>query len=327
EQPIAYHLGFELNGKFIFYKPTFDVNLWAEWPGEVLIRHLFDYAASRGIREFDFTAGDEAYKYRFANQVRRNYTLHLYPPGPRGLTLCVCKTVEERAKARLRQNPSILQAIKAGISVSKRIGRSSRSALQVGTLRRLGSDVITRAFRRAVFARDDLLVFSCVTEVRAAADENLKIWSSTLAELASLSLQHSDFLDVRRLHIARDRLKQGDVAYVAKDGVGPLHVVWIGTRNEVAASEVDSEWRLELDDSVSLVYDYWTLPAIRGREISASVLRKLVNLAPERHRQLWISCAGDDFAARDAIEKAGFRLRYRMGRVQLLYWFSRTWVQ
>ena len=82
--PLAYHLGFEVAGKFIWYKPTFDINYWDWSPGEVLIGRLLEYASGRAVAEFDFTLGDESFKYRFANVVRRLYTLKLYPPGARG---------------------------------------------------------------------------------------------------------------------------------------------------------------------------------------------------------------------------------------------------
>src|SRR5439155_1445099 len=75
-QRLAYHLGFEFDGRFSWYKPAFGVNLWEFSPGEVLLRHLFKYARDHRLREFDFTRGDERFKSRFANRVGKNYTLH-----------------------------------------------------------------------------------------------------------------------------------------------------------------------------------------------------------------------------------------------------------
>lgn len=70
DAPIAFHLGFEYRGCFLWYKPTFDARLAAKSPGEVLIKFLLDDAIDRGLKEFDFTVGAEPFKLRFANATR-----------------------------------------------------------------------------------------------------------------------------------------------------------------------------------------------------------------------------------------------------------------
>jgi CelD/BcsL family acetyltransferase involved in cellulose biosynthesis len=77
-RPIAFHFGFEFDGVFTWYKPTFDPALQKRSPGEVLIRCLLEDAVGRGLREFDFTVGSESFKYRFATVVRRVYRVRLY---------------------------------------------------------------------------------------------------------------------------------------------------------------------------------------------------------------------------------------------------------
>jgi len=66
-EAIAYHLGFECNGRFIWYKPTFEVALARHAPGEVLIKFLLEEASARGLLEFVFGPGEEPFKYRFSN--------------------------------------------------------------------------------------------------------------------------------------------------------------------------------------------------------------------------------------------------------------------
>ena len=70
--PLAFHFGFEYQRRFIWYKPAFDVQFAARSPGEVLLKFLLDDAIDKGLEEFDFTVGSEAFKYRFANQTRTN---------------------------------------------------------------------------------------------------------------------------------------------------------------------------------------------------------------------------------------------------------------
>lgn len=70
--PLAFHFGFEYRRRFIWYKPAFDVRFASRSPGEVLLKFLLDGAIRKGLQEFDFTVGSEAFKYRFANLVRTN---------------------------------------------------------------------------------------------------------------------------------------------------------------------------------------------------------------------------------------------------------------
>jgi len=70
--PLAFHFGFEYQRRFIWYKPTFDVQFASRSPGEVLIKFLLEDAIRKGLEEFDFTVGSEPFKYRFANRVRSN---------------------------------------------------------------------------------------------------------------------------------------------------------------------------------------------------------------------------------------------------------------
>jgi CelD/BcsL family acetyltransferase involved in cellulose biosynthesis len=80
-QPLAYHLGFQVNDKFTMYQQAFDVDAWDYSPGEVLLRQLFLYAADHVTREFDFSVGYEFYKSRFANHLKENFTLYMERPS------------------------------------------------------------------------------------------------------------------------------------------------------------------------------------------------------------------------------------------------------
>lgn len=78
DKPIAMHFGFEYAGRIIWYKPAFEMDYAKHSPGEVLIRHLLEYALQRKVQELDFTIGEEPFKYRFANHTRSNYAVRVY---------------------------------------------------------------------------------------------------------------------------------------------------------------------------------------------------------------------------------------------------------
>jgi CelD/BcsL family acetyltransferase involved in cellulose biosynthesis len=77
-KPLAFHFGFEYDGVFTWYKPSFDAAEAHRSPGEVLIKYLLEYCIARGVKEFDFTVGDEAFKYRFANEIRKVNRLRVF---------------------------------------------------------------------------------------------------------------------------------------------------------------------------------------------------------------------------------------------------------
>ena len=107
-RPVAYHFGFESKQTYVWYKPTFDVGLWKYSPGEVLLRNLLRYARDSGLREFDFTIGDEAFKHRFANCRKENLAIYLErnPGNVRSLPLSVIRS----GKAWLKRQPRFLNA-------------------------------------------------------------------------------------------------------------------------------------------------------------------------------------------------------------------------
>ena len=77
-RPIAFHYGFDYNDALIWYKPSFDPAFAARSPGLVLVRHLIRRVLEDGLRELDFTIGDEPFKRRFANELRKTVSLLVF---------------------------------------------------------------------------------------------------------------------------------------------------------------------------------------------------------------------------------------------------------
>ena len=77
-RPLALHFGFQYGDRIIWYKPSFDVALAKHSPGEVLIKFLLEYALDAGVAQFDFTIGEDEFKYRFANAAPVNYAVRVF---------------------------------------------------------------------------------------------------------------------------------------------------------------------------------------------------------------------------------------------------------
>lgn len=100
--PVAHHLGFEVDGRFLCYKPAFDGRYAQCSPGEVMFRRVFDYVKSRSLEECDFTIGEESFKERFANSFCRNLDITIYAPGARGASARAFDLAREFAKRQVR---------------------------------------------------------------------------------------------------------------------------------------------------------------------------------------------------------------------------------
>jgi CelD/BcsL family acetyltransferase involved in cellulose biosynthesis len=100
---IAYHLGFECDGRFIWYKPTYDVALARHSPGEVLIKYLLEDVSGRGLIEFDFGPGEEAFKYRFSNYTRSICSAHVYRDRFAGHA----ERLQFKLRDRIRRSPAL----------------------------------------------------------------------------------------------------------------------------------------------------------------------------------------------------------------------------
>jgi CelD/BcsL family acetyltransferase involved in cellulose biosynthesis len=78
DRPISFHFGYRYGNRVYFIKSTFDLEYQKYAPGMLHIRYLLEHAMETGADEFDFTTGEEKFKYEFTNHVRRNYTARVY---------------------------------------------------------------------------------------------------------------------------------------------------------------------------------------------------------------------------------------------------------
>lgn len=75
---LAMHYGFDYNGRFLWYKPSFEKAHAKHSPGLVLLRYLIGNAIEHKRDEFDFSIGEEPFKIRFSNKVRTTLQLQIY---------------------------------------------------------------------------------------------------------------------------------------------------------------------------------------------------------------------------------------------------------
>ncbi len=95
---IAFHFGFLFGERFIWYKPSFNPAFAKHSPGEVLLKELLTFVLTQDCREFDFTIGDEAFKTRFSNEVRKNNSYKLFQSRSHALVDQAMSTAKQWVK-------------------------------------------------------------------------------------------------------------------------------------------------------------------------------------------------------------------------------------
>jgi len=78
QEAVSFHFGFNDGGRLYLIKPAFAPAYRRYAPGLLQIKFLFEHAMELGVREMDFTTGEEPYKYRFANHARVNYAVRVH---------------------------------------------------------------------------------------------------------------------------------------------------------------------------------------------------------------------------------------------------------
>ena len=201
-RPLAYHLGFEANGKFTMYQQTFNVDAWDYSAGEVLMRQLFLYAADRVTREFDFSVGEEFYKSRFANHFKPNFTAYIERPSIQGRV----RRVGRKAQGKLVGPATKLKQAIRGWSKAYRAAKYSRSWITESS---------------ALLRRQP----EAGAKIEAAAAE-VQVKEAQLADLAELHLECPRFRLATKLGTFKQRLRDEEKAYIVRRCGRPALLAW-----------------------------------------------------------------------------------------------------
>ncbi len=311
-RPVAYHFGFEDRGTYIWYKPSFDVNLWDHSPGEVLIGKLFEYTRDREIQKFDFTVGGEAFKGRFANRISNNNTLHILRRDISGLS----GKIRLSARDALKRHPALHRSARNFLDL---IRGPLEAVDRYGLLTALWKTLLA-AWRCAVLSRNEDLIFSVKRGGAGLVKEDHEIRDMTLGDLASLAEEHGDFLTAERLSEARRMLRMGDeISTVWKEGE-LAYIASAGTRDMISASfKGGDRCRVSLKKPSRVIFDLWAPSRFRKPERYPGILKRFIADDSTETDEHLLYCPGSNISSVTDVQKEGFRLLYRMKRTQLLH--------
>jgi CelD/BcsL family acetyltransferase involved in cellulose biosynthesis len=109
KRPVAWNYGFQFNGSWFWYQPTFDSAYEENSPGHCLLSRIVIEACDMdGMKIVDLGLGAEGYKERFANSTRQ--TLHV--TVTRSWRRHLREVARYRAAALLKHSPRVESAIR-----------------------------------------------------------------------------------------------------------------------------------------------------------------------------------------------------------------------
>jgi CelD/BcsL family acetyltransferase involved in cellulose biosynthesis len=334
-QPLAWALGFEVNGKFLLYQHTFDLDVAHYTPGEVLLWNVLDYAREHISREFDFGRGDESYKDRFTNYSRETYSLFLDRRSLKGRLRGVKRGFEawllpalQKAKQTIKSRRAILRAYRSARMWMIGTSNCLRQAKTNGAVLQCGLRITQELFGHFVLSRRSTDIFVAATSPMAmgttpgAADREgaVRVDRARFGDLVDLSCQHPEILSLHTLEQCRTRLKDGDKVYIAGQDSQVVSVCWA---SGVPASD-DGASKTGLGESrgvpALVAEEFWSA---RHRDLSGVYRLLLSNLAAEAAKgkaDLLVHCGSHQPGLRQELLRQGFVRKFHSTRYRI---FSR----
>ncbi len=337
-RPLAWHLGFQVNGKFLLYQHTFDLDAWDYSVGELLLRNLLEHAKDHAVREFDFGSGDEAYKCRFATHTRETFSLYVEPPDLRGrlrgllragqgYSHPLTRDIRQRAKAH-RSTFRLLRSIRIAIGgVLSQI----RKAKKEGVLPQHGLDWTAQVFRKIVWGKEELNIFPWERFVGpdggpfacspSNGNDEVEVTSGRFGDLVDLATERPDAVVASELSGFRRRLKKGDRFYIGRKSGHVVLLVWTSTGN---VNDVLTRQLISPDRQTLVTYDSWHEPGLGDGALYRQFLSVLRLEAASRKLDLVIRYRADQVTLRTELEHQGFPPQYRIVRYRLFHWLRWT---
>jgi CelD/BcsL family acetyltransferase involved in cellulose biosynthesis len=252
---IAFHLGYNYNKKFIWYKPSFDINLFKHYPGEVLLNELFQYAASSRCHEFDLTIGNEHFKERFSNIVRKNYLYQVYQKQED------MPTIEPRYN-RIQHFFIRIKNIIKECGIFKGIWK------------------IFSIIGERSFEYESVNYFSIPSYVPAPQTvkpilENFIMRQAGVKDIFRLNYFKRIEQRLEYYKCAFERLLKGEILLIIEHNGNIVSFAWISRGNKFFISEVDT--MIALQEGAIIIYDCRTLPEYYGKHLYRFILCKIID--------------------------------------------------
>jgi len=340
-KPLAWDLGFQVNGKFLLYQHTFDLDAWHYTPGEVLLWNELKYARDHVSREFDFGRGDELYKDRFANYSRETFSMFLVPPGVRGLWRGGIRTAQALIQPALGKVKEIVKRQRATLRAFRSLRMwmigtmgSVRQARKNGALVECTFRVTKQLFRDSILSKRSTDVFALETTRTGVAgvsfhpdpDHDVSLSEAQLGDLVDLAWAHPDILSLKDLARCRRRMKNGDHVYIVREQSQIVMICWASSTGSDGEEPEAQGFDMVPNTPAVVIDESWSA---RTSDLAAAYRLLLFVVAREaarRNADLLVHCGPEQGVLRKELERQGFRRKFQTTRYKIFSRFRRHWV-
>jgi CelD/BcsL family acetyltransferase involved in cellulose biosynthesis len=309
----AWNYGFQFQGTWFWYQPTFVSDLEKYSPGFCLLAKLIEEAADDpAVKTVDLGLGAEEYKDRFANQTRETLYVTVNTSAVRHYGEIFRYRAAEIVRASPRTEAAARKVLQRWRRVRERVAREGAGAAFSWVARRL---------RELLWLECEVFFYeSCGTVAPSSSGLTLRALDlRALADATSQNVDDEATLDY--LLRAATRVQEGKAeGFGLVDEEGKfLHFAWATAFDGFYLSELRAKVQSPSPDSVML-FDCWTPAASLGHGCYGRTVELMAEQVREKGKRPWIFSAASNVASIRGLKKTGFQRRYSLLRQRLLGW-------
>ena len=309
----AWNYGFEFEGTWFWYQPTFDSDVEKFSPGFCLLAKIIEDAAGfPDIKTVDFGLGAEDYKASFGNQTRET----LYVTLRQSFAQHAREVIRYRGARAVMMFPWLESVIRAGAARMQQFRNSARTGGFPLTLAALAKRV-----GEILWSRQEVYFYDWSGRGTERSG-GTTLESLDLNGLASAAFHYVDDPSTcAYLLRSADRLRKGGAeGFGLLDAEGKIvHFAWAAPFDGFYLSELNAKVDAPSPDSV-LLFDCWTPTVARGRGYYGQAVGLIAKRMQQQGKKPWIFSAARNAASVRGLEEAGFRRRYSLFRQRALGW-------
>ncbi len=316
DRVFAWNYGFQFQGTWFWYQPTFGSDLEKYSPGFCLLAKVIEDAAESSVFKIvDLGLGAEEYKERFANRTRETLFVTLKASALGHYR----EIVRYRASAMVKSSREMERAVRSVILNWERARKYFAQAGVAGILPKLAVSL-----RNLLWAKTEVLFYEWGGPVSAQAGE-YQIRPLELDHLAIAAVEYVDDEETLAylLHSTRRLASEEAEGFVLVDHRGrPVHFAWLAGFDGFVVPQLKGKMEAASEDV--LLFDCWTPVAIRGRGYYARAIDLIAYKMKSSSKRPWIFSPARNLAAMRGLAKSGFQRRYSLFQSRVLWWHSVT---
>jgi CelD/BcsL family acetyltransferase involved in cellulose biosynthesis len=316
DRVFAWNYGFQFQGTWFWYQPTFGSDLEKYSPGFCLLAKVIEEAADNpALKIVDLGLGAEEYKERFANQTRKTLFVSLRASASAHYR----EIARYRASAMVKSSREVELAVRSAMLRLKRATKYFGQRGTAGILPRVASSL-----RNLLWAKTEVLFYEWCGPVYPQTGK-LQIRPLALDHLAIAAMQYVDDEETLAylLRSARRLTAEQGEGFVLVDHEGrPFHFAWHTRFDKFVLPELKATVEASPEDV--LLFDSWTPAAMRGRGYYAQAIELIADTLKASGQRPWVFSPSANVAAVRGLAKAGFQKRYSLFCSRVLWWQNVT---